>query len=139
MASHPYRARGCRHHRGSRPHGRIWLLLGRSLEANLVDRLGNLLDRIAALRANRKAAVLASPAVHYFGSAQGTRGYLDVGDAAGSSPRLPVQPWPVRLADAVGQSFQAYRAPVFILIQRGGRGWTCRDDDQEPWRFYQQD
>ena len=46
---------------------------------------------------------------------------IDVGDAAGRSPRLPLQPWPVRLADAVGKPVQDYRAPVLILVQRGGR------------------
>ena len=64
---------------------------------------------------------------------------IDLGDAAGWSPRLPVQPWPVRLADAVGQSVQDYRTPVFILVQRGGRGWACRDVDQEPRRLHQRD
>ena len=88
------------------------LLPGRPLEAGAVDRPDDLLDRAAALRAHRQAAVHAPPAVPRLGSARGTRRHFDVGDAAGWSPRLPLQPWPVRLADAVGKPLQDYRAPV---------------------------
>ena len=85
-------------------HGGMELLPRRSLEAGAVDRPDDLLDRAAALRAHCQAAVHAPPAVPRLGSAQGTRRYLDVGDAAGWSPRLPLQPGPVRLADACGEA-----------------------------------
>ena len=63
VAPHPHRARG-RRRRGRAPaHGGVELLPDRPLEAGAVDRPDDLLDRAAALRAHRQAAVHAPPAV----------------------------------------------------------------------------
>ena len=45
----------------------------------------------------------------------------DPGDAARGSPRLPLPPGPVRLADGVGQPVQDHRPPVLLLVERRGR------------------
>ena len=95
--------------------------LGRPLEARAVDRPDDLLDRAAAVRPHRQAAVHPPPAVPRLRGAQGARRHLDVGDAAGRSPRFPLPPWPVRLADGVGEPIQDHRAPVFVFVERGGR------------------
>ena len=86
-------ARDCRHYRGSCPHGRIWLLLVDSLEVYLVDRqwqsvwIGlRLYVRIA-----KPLFLLRRP--YIISEVRKERGdTMDVGDAAGSSPRLPVRP-----------------------------------------------
>ena len=61
---------------GAVAHGGMELLPRRSLEAGAVDRPDDLLDRAAALRAHRQAAVHAPPAVPRRGSAPGTRRHL---------------------------------------------------------------
>ena len=75
---------------GLAAHGGVELLPDRPLEAGAVDRADDLLDRPAALRAHRQAAVHAPPAVPRRGGARGARRHLDAGDAAGRSPRLPL-------------------------------------------------
>ncbi len=57
VARRPHRARGRRRHRGAPAHGGMGLLPDRSVEAGAVDRPDGLLDRAAALRAHRQAAV----------------------------------------------------------------------------------
>ena len=94
----------------------------RPLEAGVVDRRDGFLDRSAAVRAHRQAAVHAPSAVSCRGGAQGARRHLDAGYAAGWSPRLPLQPGPVRLAHGVGHPVQDHGAPVLVLVQRRGRG-----------------
>ncbi len=81
VASDPYRPRIVAVAAGSC----IWwdgASIVRALEANLVDMPDDLLDWTAVVRAHRQAAVRASPAVPRFGSAQGTRRHLDIGDAS---------------------------------------------------------
>ena len=63
VASHPHPACGRRCHGGNLAHGRLGFLSGRSMEARVVDRPDNLLDRAVALRAHCQTTVLASPAV----------------------------------------------------------------------------
>ena len=74
------------------------------LEARALDRPDGLLDRAAALRPHRQAAVHAPSAVPCLRSAQGTWRHCNVSDAAGRSRRIPLQAWPIRLADTVGEA-----------------------------------
>ena len=72
MASFSYHSRGCRHCGRDRAHGGIGRLPGRSVEARAVDRVDDFLDRAAALRPHRQAAVHAPPAIPGRGSAPGS-------------------------------------------------------------------
>src|SRR3984893_6804719 len=63
-------------------YGGVELLPRRSLEAGAVDWPDDLLDWAAAICAHCQAAVHAPPAVPRLGSTQGTRRYLDFGDAS---------------------------------------------------------
>ena len=76
LAPHPHRARARGHRGGTAAHGGVGLLSRRPLEAGAVDRPDDLLDRAAALRAHRQAAVHAAPTVPRLGSAPGARRHL---------------------------------------------------------------
>ena len=54
-------------------------------------------------------------------------------------PRLSLPPGPVRLADGVGEPVQDHRAPVLVLVERGGDGRPRRDVDPQARRLHQQD
>ena len=120
VAPHPYRARGRRRCGWAAAHGGVELLPRRPLEARAVDRPDGLLDRAAALRAHRQAAVHAPPAVPV----------SEVRKERGDTTTLVMQPdghagfrfrpgqfgW----LTVWGSPVQDHRAPVLVLVQRRG-------------------
>src|SRR5262249_48440686 len=97
-----------------------------------MDRADDFLGRAAVLRPTRQAAVHPAPTVSRFASTRGTWRHLDVGHATGWSCRLPLQSWPIRLADAMGDSLQDHRASILVLVECCGCKRARRDDHQEP-------